>query len=584
MVETPSHNKHLKLIASTYFKIRSKQLFFSLRNSKLMSLTIGVFLLSYLIGGFALFKLALNYVENLPALGPILSERLFYLLFFFIFMMLVFSNSIILYSSVYRSSEMQWINSLPLKCKTIFTWKFIETVIFSSWGFYVISTPLILAFGDIKDAKFDYYIGSFLTTAIFVLIPAVLSAWIVVLTVKFFNRYWLVAITTAILFGIIKILKSFFDPVYELTDFSNGIASTVNQILKHTELSINPIMPSTWMSNALTGWSKPFESNSFLYCLLILSYSLIGILSITSILSKVYLPSYYKSLKRRASSSFKRKKKNESRDKNFLSVNTSIITNLQEHILGRANISLITKDIKTLTRDPTQWIQITLVYGLLFLYVLNIRNMGYQYKSDFWVSFISLMNLGVCSLSLSTLTTRFVFPQFSLEGRKLWILAMSPVSMKKILLQKLMSSCLITGALTTLLILISSSLLKMPAIKTASDSAIIFMITISLNSIALCLGTLFPNFKDENSAKIVSGFGGTLCLIASFIYIIIMMLFMAYPIAVKNLSIGIFSIHNIDTAINLSRFFCIGVSIVIVSIAIKVTLKKADKVKYLRIP
>ena len=228
-----------------------------------MSLTIGVFLLSYLIGGFALFKFALNYVENLPALGPILSERLFYLLFFFIFMMLVFSNSIILYSSVYRSSEMQWINSLPLKCKTIFTWKFIETVIFSSWGFYVISTPLILAFGDIKDAKFDYYIGSFLTTAIFVLIPAVLSAWIVVLTVKFFNKYWLIAIATAILFGIIKILKSFFDPVHELTDFSNGIASTVNQILKHTELSINPIMPSTWMSNALTGWSNPLKAIHF---------------------------------------------------------------------------------------------------------------------------------------------------------------------------------------------------------------------------------------------------------------------------------------------------------------------------------
>ena len=134
--EETSHNKHLMLIASTYLKIRGKQLGYSLKNSRLMSLTIGLFLLGYLFGGFAVFKLALNYIENLPGLGPILSERLFYLLFFFIFMMLIFSNSIILYSSVYRSTEMQWINSLPLRAKTIFTWKFIETFIFSSWGFY----------------------------------------------------------------------------------------------------------------------------------------------------------------------------------------------------------------------------------------------------------------------------------------------------------------------------------------------------------------------------------------------------------------------------------------------------------------
>ncbi|MAC50266.1 MAG: hypothetical protein CMO45_08435, partial [Verrucomicrobiales bacterium] len=203
--EETSHNKHLMLIAYTYLKIRGKQFSYSLKNSRLMSLTIGLFLLSYLFGGFAVFKLALNYIENLPGLGPILSERLFYLLFFFIFMMLIFSNSIILYSSVYRSTEMQWINSLPLRVKTIFTWKFIETFIFSSWGFYVISTPLILAYGNIKNANLDYYLGSFFTTTVFVLIPASISAWAVVLTVRFFNRYWLIVICSLIAIGAFKI-------------------------------------------------------------------------------------------------------------------------------------------------------------------------------------------------------------------------------------------------------------------------------------------------------------------------------------------------------------------------------------------
>ena len=48
------------------------------------------------------------------------------------------------------------------------------------------------------------------------------------------------------------------------------------------------------------------------------------------------------------------------------------------------------------------------------------------------------------------------------------------------------------------------------------------MATIStgLNALALSLGALLPNFRENNTAKIVSGFGGTLCLIMSFFYII----------------------------------------------------------------
>ena len=301
-------------------------------------------------------------------------------------------------------------------------------------------------------------------------------------------------------------------------------------------------------------------------------------------LSLIFLPSYYKSLKRRANASYQRKR-NEKHRLNHILPNQSIIDNAKEIIFGRANIASPTASLpKTLIRDPAQWIQITLVYGLLFLYVLNIRNMGYQYKSEFWSSLIALMNLGVCSLSLSTLTTRFVFPQFSLEGRRLWILAMSPISMKKIILQKLISSCLITGLLTTLLIFISSSLLKMTATQTITDSIVILMVTISLNSMALCLGTLFPNLKEENSAKIVSGFGGTLCLILSFIYIIIIMLFMSFPIVLDNSSFGSFLTQNASAATNFSRIASILVSATVAIVSIRTALRKASRIKYLRIP
>jgi ABC-2 type transport system permease protein len=43
------------------------------------------------------------------------------------------------------------------------------------------------------------------------------------------------------------------------------------------------------------------------------------------------------------------------------------------------------------------------------------------------------------------------------------------------------------------------------------------------------LGAVFPNLKEENPSKIVSSFGGTLCLVISFIYIACFVAFVALP-------------------------------------------------------
>jgi ABC-2 type transport system permease protein len=39
---------------------------------------------------------------------------------------------------------------------------------------------------------------------------------------------------------------------------------------------------------------------------------------------------------------------------------------------------------------------------------------------------------------------------------------------------------------------------------------------------------LYPNFKDPNPGKIVSGFGGTLCLVLSFLYILASVLILGF--------------------------------------------------------
>ena len=131
-------------------------------------------------------------------------------------------------------------------------------------------------------------------------------------------------------------------------------------------------------------------------------------------------------------------------------------------------------------------------------------------------------------MTLATLTTRFVYPQFSLEGKRLWIVGMTPYGLKRVLLQKFWLSSFVSVVITLSLTLISSWMRREPGWLTLLLGATVVLMSFALCGIAVGTGALFPNFgsgstanrRDDNPAKIVSGFGGTFCFVLSLAYII----------------------------------------------------------------
>jgi ABC-2 type transport system permease protein len=73
---------------------------------------------------------------------------------------------------------------------------------------------------------------------------------------------------------------------------------------------------------------------------------------------------------------------------------------------------------------------------------------------------------------------------------------------------------------TLTLIVSSCHMLRLPLERTLFFSVAITVMTFTLTAMAVGLGVLYPNFKEENPSKIVSGFGGTFCLVMSFLYIV----------------------------------------------------------------
>ncbi len=62
-------------------------------------------------------------------------------------LMLVFSSGIILYGSLFRSREIAFLLTIPARTGRVFLHKFQEAIVLSSWGFVLLGSPMLLAYG-----------------------------------------------------------------------------------------------------------------------------------------------------------------------------------------------------------------------------------------------------------------------------------------------------------------------------------------------------------------------------------------------------------------------------------------------------
>jgi ABC-2 type transport system permease protein len=496
------------------------------RKSPFLFAVLGVFVLGYLGLGYWLFFEGLNFLYRFPIVGSLLSQRILYLIFGFFFVMLVFSNLIIGYSTLFKSRETTWLLSLPLPPRNVYRWKFLEALVVSSWALLFLSAPLMIAYGRVHTAEPIFFFQVALVFLPFVVIPALLGSWIIVFLVRILGRRSVKYYILLAAAGILALLIFGVKPVTDADALAQQDVVSFDQLLRHTRLSVNPFLPSAWLAQTILAWSEGLTRQGAFYFLLLLSQALMGLLVGFEIVGRFFFGSWTVALSSRAArfqrQAVARRKRQQPRSP--LQLFSDLIRPFSPPVAA-----LVLKDARLFWRDPAQWIQFMIFFGLLCIYVINLRNVAFNFQNPFWETMISYLNLAASALTLSTLTTRFVYPQFSLEGRRLWIIGLAPIGLRKVLLQKYWMSCLTAMAITIALMITSSLMLNLPWPKVAFFAAAIGLMSAALSGLAVGLGALFPNFKEDNPSKIVSGFGGTLCLVASFLYITLFVTLAALP-------------------------------------------------------
>jgi ABC-2 type transport system permease protein len=487
--------------------------------SRLLSSIITFFVLGYLVLAFELFYHGMEFVAKFPGLGAVLTERLLYTLFAFLFALLLLSNLIISYTNLFRNRETTFLMTLPVSNDTIFRWKFIESMILASWAFLFLIAPLLAAFGLVRDVDWDFYPLTAGLIGVFIILPCVLGSALAIGIGRHLDRksFQLVLLVLAL---VLLAFVAFWWKTNPVDDdlLDKRTLEALDRLLAKTRFTMFPFLPSYWLSSSLLQWAEGITNGAVFFAGVLLSHTLFfGAIAFTRFGGLFYNTA--SAVQSRApGGGFKFSFLGEEKHSRTPGMLERIFDKIP--YLQTDTRAIAVKDLRMFWRDTTQWGQSVMFFGLLGAYIINLRNFTHQLTSPFWIHAVAFLNLGACAFNLASVTTRFVFPQFSLEGRRLWIVGMSPMGLPRIVLTKYWLASTFSLVVTLALVTLSCYLLKMPWDDVAFFGAVVTVMTFALNGLAVGLGVLFPNVKETNPNKIVSGFGGTLCFVLSSIYII----------------------------------------------------------------
>jgi ABC-2 type transport system permease protein len=518
----------IRLLATAHRSMLWHRVEEMVEKNRLLVATIAGFLGLYCVAAYVLVSRGLDFINKTPLFGPLLTERLVYVMFFFFFVMLIISNATITGMGLFRRKDMEWQVALPLPYRSLVLWKTLEGMALASWGLLLLSAPILLALGQLYQGGLSFYLLSIPALLCLVTIAANLSTWLLLLIVRYAQRWWWrpVAVVAAVILasGLVR-----FWTITPDTISTTDLVANLQEVLKHTEICMHPLMPSSWVAEVLFSGRHGLDGQAGFFLLTLLANALFSLVVTVRLGAALFYPAWNRvmssvpvmQMQAHEKAWFRQPQKNpQGRVWRWL---------LR---MDRASHAVLVKDIRTFLREPTQWGQCLLVFGLLLMYTSNLRRLGYDLQNPFWTLVISHLNLLVCCLALSTLTTRFVFPQFSMEGQRLWILGLSPLPLVRVLSLKMRLIAGVLALLTALLVVMSSLSLELPLPRAAFFCAAVIMLSYGLTALALALGALLPNFREPNPARVISGFGGTLCLIGSFLYILGSSAALAIPDAV----------------------------------------------------
>jgi ABC-2 type transport system permease protein len=483
-----------------------------LREAPLRVFVVLLLLILIWAGLYWVLREVFRQVGRFELIALVAKQQIFIHFFLVLAVMLAFSNAILAFGSLFGREEPGHLLGLPARARQVVLLKWLEGLVLSSWSFLLLGVPLMLAVAWNTDVAWFYYplfVAHFLG---FVVIPATLGflvAWAVAMWAP--RRPLTVALWCGgLLLGAVGI--------WLWSVLRNAAISEewLRSFYRQLSLVQQPLLPSTWTAKGVFAAIERHADVSVLYLAAVLANGAFLTWLTVNLLGRTW------------SDAFSRAQRGRARRQNGTGWLTSALCSaLFPYLPARLKVMML-KDLRSFARDPTQWTQMVIMMGLLVIYALNLKRLPTDLGSPGMRALIAFLNLTTVGLILATFTGRFVFPLLSLETQQLWLWGLLPTRRRNILFVKFVFSLTMTGLSALLVMGLAIRALELPPEWARLQLAVCLAICVGLSGLSVGLGARFPVRGQRNPARIASGFGGTLNLIASMLFVAIEVLGVAY--------------------------------------------------------
>ncbi|MEO0270167.1 MAG: hypothetical protein ABIN23_00455 [candidate division WOR-3 bacterium] len=429
-----------------------------------------------------------NFMSKIPVLGIIVSQKFLDFTLMGTFFFLTLSNIVGSFSLFFEDDELPFLYKFPLKKESIFSFKFLEIIIYSSWVPLIFLIPLILSYLNVFKLKGINLFFLYLNFLLYILSSGLLGILLFYLFVKlspFLKRELLPlfygALFSIFIFLYFKFLKPESFKIFDAKSIDEAI-----QILKKAGTMSPYFLPSNWFFSSFI----LIKNNLLIFLLFLIFNSLLFILLISLPFDEIY----HRKLTLKGGKGGRKSK-----------------------------LIFLQKELKSFYRNYTQLSQFLFLILLFVLYVISVRGKGIGIDYPTFHILIIFANFTFVIYLLITIAIRFIYPAPSLEEKGITIFYYSGQNLFKFFYFQLLLYFFLLIILGYTLFFLTHFSLKVRFFK---DLTLLFIIILPLfvfilTFISLSTGYILPHFNEKNPTKIASGPGGFLTAISLILYLLV---------------------------------------------------------------
>ena len=446
--------------------------------------------------------------------GSVLPIKMMSLALLSFLALLTISNFVSAISSLFGSSDMPLLLTVPVSRMQLYLSRLIETAFMSAWMFVLFAVPACLAYRSVFQLPWSF-VGAAIATGIpFTVIPAALGVTLALVFVNLFAAARMSETLALFGFGILSVLLLVGTGLSGPDGAPRRRVGDLTRDIVGVETGRFDWLPSQWTADLLGGFFTPLPAGYGIRCaVLLVGVAVLAVLAGYFAFELLFMRGWMRTFE-------------GSRLERIQVVTIGSFFPRRFMPIDTQTRAMVGKEFRLLFRDTAQFVQLLLILVLGTFYLSNFRIVRFVSPNSaaselWWIVFLSGANVVMGGCVAAAVAARFVYPAISLEGQAYTLLRSTPISVRRILWCKFVSYIFPASVVAVVLIGSGAMAIEVPRAVVWLSVFDALVLSLSMVGLALGIGAVYARFDWESAAQVTSNFGS---LVFMFLGLVVVLL------------------------------------------------------------